>query len=527
MKSRKIAVLILIFFINELIAQKPDILWYFDLKSVSFGNSCADDIDGDGKLEIVFSTYFNDETVYALNSEDGSLLWKYKTGGCNDAAPLIADVDGDGSKEVILHSSTSHYLYCFNGMDGSIKWKTSSIGTDSPPSAADINNDKILEIFGGDFYGRIISWSGENGTQLWAKLVDSNSTVQTEPVISDVNGDGDLDCVVATWKINKKNRISAYRLKDGELIWSSNEPANTLYHGPVILDLDKDNDLEVVIGSYDGYLYCLNGKDGSIKWTFNYPDKRFIGAPVTAGDLTGDGKYELAFVCGSKLGVLNSHGQLLWDYDMGFQYTSFRGSVFSDMDNLPGLDLLFGSSSGKIIALRGYDGFKIFEYDMSSDYGKVFNIDHAPIVADFNNDGLTDCFFVGGYTEYPDVEKSYGRAYMITIGKTRGPDWLMFRQNIRRNAVLPINQLTVPDENFESESISPNPALDYIDINIDKKDINSLTKDIKIYNILGECLIRVSPQNYLAQKRIDISHLSAGIYFITSNYITAKFIVVR
>ncbi len=521
---RKIAIVSILISFQFLFAQKPNILWQKDLNSIAFGNACSGDIDGDGKLEIVFATYFNDETIYALNAEDGSVLWKYNTGGCNDAAPLILDVDGDGMMEVILHSSTSPYIYCFNGKDGTIKWKTGSVGTDSPPSAADLKNDKKYDIFGGDFYGRLIRWNGENGSIVWSKQVDSNATVQTEPVIADLDGDGELDCVVATWKSNAKNRISAYRLSDGKLLWSCNEPARMLYHGPVILDLDSDDDLEVVIGSYDGILYCLNGKDGSIKWTFNYPEKRYIGPPTTAGDLNGDGLYEIAFISGNKLGVLDNNGKLLWEYDMGLASTSFRGAVFSDLNNDGDLDILFGTNLGKIIALKGNDGSKIFEYDMSADFGKNLNIDHSPIVADFNNDGLTDIFFVGGYAEYPNNEKNYGRAYMITIGKTQGPDWLMFRNNIRRNAVVPINLLSIINYKNDLFFLCPNPAEEYIEIYMN--GAKSPQQEIKIYNILGECVL--AEQTFLSVQRMDISVLPPGLYFVlVGNNFEGRFIKVN
>src|SRR6266436_3108547 len=82
-------------------AQTPHIKWWFNTKDASFGQSAAADIDGDGKLEVVFGCYRNDSCVYALNAEDGTLLWKFNTHplgaeGCNDVAPIIYDVDHDG-----------------------------------------------------------------------------------------------------------------------------------------------------------------------------------------------------------------------------------------------------------------------------------------------------------------------------------------------------------------------------------------------------------------------------------------------
>src|SRR5215510_1328816 len=50
----------------------PRILWTVSTDAPSFGSAAAGDIDGDGKPEIVFGTYFNDSHLYAVNAEDGS-----------------------------------------------------------------------------------------------------------------------------------------------------------------------------------------------------------------------------------------------------------------------------------------------------------------------------------------------------------------------------------------------------------------------------------------------------------------------
>jgi len=71
--------LLLLFFSISVLsyAQFPQIKWHFDVNDMAFGNSAMADIDEDGLPEIVFSCYRNDSMVYALNAEDGSLLWSY------------------------------------------------------------------------------------------------------------------------------------------------------------------------------------------------------------------------------------------------------------------------------------------------------------------------------------------------------------------------------------------------------------------------------------------------------------------
>ncbi len=507
--------------LSHCLASPPEVLWKFDLKSVSFGNSCTDDIDGDGKLEIVFSTYFNDESIYALNSEDGTVVWSYKTNGANDAAPIIYDVDMDGNKEVILHNSSNAKLYCFDGRDGTIKWTQPSVGTDSPPSIADGNEDGKPEILGGDFYGDLACYSGENGETIWRKNVATNSTVQTEPVIADLDGDNKLDCVVATWRFENPNKIAAYRLLDGSLLWENNVPNGKMYHGPTIADIDDDGVQEVIIGTYEGIIYCLNGTNGLIKWTYQLDDKVYIGAPTTIGDLNGDGKYEIAFIDFCNLVILTSDGKLLWKYQMKENSTSFRGAIFTDMNNDNILDVVFGNSAGELIALNGPDGAVIFNLDLRADYGKEFNIDHAPICADFNGDGLYELFIIGGHGESTDQTKNHGRAYLVSTNSTTGPEWLMFRRNHRRNAVVDKKETAVQETIANEISVYPNPASTNLHITSDLKGCA-----IEIYNANGTKFLTSD-----FTENLNINQLPQGVYLckIVSNgkIATKTFVVVK
>jgi outer membrane protein assembly factor BamB len=244
-------------------AQTHQIKWSFDTKDASFGQSAAGDIDHDGKLEIVFGCYRNDSCVYALNAENGSLLWKYNTHtsaeGCNDVAPIIYDVDNDDSLEVIVPSSCNPKCFCFNGKTGAVKWQTNTRGSDSPPTIADIDNDGKPEILFGEFGGYVMCINGEDGSVAWEIPVDTNSWIQTAPTIVDVDGDGQLDFVVGTWNTDTitYNKVYAYRGDTHSLLWSypiGIGISNVMYHGTAVADLDHDGKPELVIGSYNDTL---------------------------------------------------------------------------------------------------------------------------------------------------------------------------------------------------------------------------------------------------------------------------------
>ena len=405
---------------------QPEILWWYDLGAPSFGSSAVDDIDNDGLMEIVFGTYFNDEHVYALNAEDGSLLWSYDTGGCNDASPLIFDVDMDGDLEVILAASSPYHVYCFNGATGDIEWSVSTgypNCIDSPPAAADVDNDGLPEIVFGSFYGNVFCLNGEDGSIEWQINLGTNSYIQTGPNILDCDDDGQLDIVVAQWQGD--SRIYALRGNDGSVLWFSDEPEDWMYHGGSFADIDEDGMPEIVIGCYDGNVYVLNAEDGSLLW--EYGNIFYCGGPTSIADLNNDGHLEIVFTMYSYLKVLSHTGNLLWSQSTGGSI--FRGAAISDTDGDGILDVVFGSADGILRALRGNDGSLIWSIDLENHYGNTFDMDNAPVIEDFDDDGDLDVFVVGGYGTSSTPANNHGRGYALTAGPGQGPGWKMFRHD--------------------------------------------------------------------------------------------------
>lgn len=411
-------------------AQAPEILWWYDLDAPSFGSAAVGDIDGDGLLEIVFGTYFNDEHIYALNAEDGSLLWKYGTGGCNDASPAIADVDQDGELEVVVPASSPCMVYCFNGATGGVEWSTSTGSNciDSPPAVADVDNDGKPEVIFGTFNGYVYCLNGENGSQRWRVNVGTDSFIQSGPNIVDLNGDRKLDVVVAQWAGDY--RVYALRGGNGSVLWYCDLPNDHMYHGGSIADIDEDGKPEIAIGCYDNHLYVLKGEDGSLEW--DYTASYYIGAPTSIGDLDNDGHLEIVFVSYNQVKALTYTGGLLWSRSVGGNV--FRGVALADINGNGILDVVFGCDDGILRALRGNNGVVMWTYDLEAHYGNTFEMDHAPVIADFDRDGKLDIFIVGGYGTSSNPALNHGRAYALSAGNGTGPGWTMFRHDLRHSA---------------------------------------------------------------------------------------------
>ena len=515
MKKKIIVVLIFFAFLfsHKTNAQTPSIKWWYDTKDESFGQSAAGDIDGDGFLEIVFGCYRNDSSVYALNAENGTLLWKYNTHspgaeGCNDVAPIIYDVDNDSHLEVIVPSSCNPVTFCFDGVSGTVKWQCNTRGSDSPPTIADMNNDGKPEILHGEFGGYVKCINAENGSHKWEIPVDTNSWIQTAPTIVDLDNNGKLDFVVGTWSFKGLDSIYAFRGDNQALLWSY-PVHNYMYHGTAVADLDKDGKPELIIGSYNDTLYCLNGENGTISWKY-VATGGYIGSPATIADIDNDGSCDVIFTSAYQVIALSNTGKLKWQYNIPGYEQSFRGVAIADINNDAFPDVIFGTNGGKVKALNGNNGSQIWSIDLAAHYGNSdFEFNNAPLVADFDNDDTLDVFIVGGHAEYPAFQNNFGRAYMISVGKGKGPDWLMFQNDIRRQSSL---CKYVPSASIDilvpiDVALFPNPTFSEITLNFD----NQLKYQVQICNTLGEILLQ---SNGKGTMKIDVSSFNKGIYFV-------------
>ena len=417
------------------------VLWTFDMNSNAYGGGAIEDIDNDGNMEIVFGTYMGDSHVYAINAENGTLLWKFYAGpGPVDASVKIADVNDDGINEVVFAGSGSGYLqdgtpgtgiiHVLNGTNGEIVWEyNTQYCTDSPVVIVDIDQDGVKEIIYGAWketddlaYIRILN--GETGT-LEQKIGGFDGYIQSGPSILDLDGNNQLDIVIATFQGD--NKIYAINGSDYDTLWSF-QANDWMYHGGSFADIDGDGFLEISIGSYDNQVYVLNAENGSLEW--NYDVGSYILAPTSLADLNHDGSFELIAATDS-IHVISHDGiNELWNYPTGGLI--WRGASIADIDGDNRLDVCFGSEDGIIRVLNGTTGTEIWSFDIGADYGNTFEIDHSPILADFNDDGYLDIFIAGGYGVYPP-DDNYGRAYAFSIGNGTGVGWKMFRHDLRNS----------------------------------------------------------------------------------------------
>jgi hypothetical protein len=310
--------------------------------------AAAGDLDGDGVAEIVVPLAF--ETSATDNAGHG----RFRTG----------------------------HLICFDHL-GRLRWISESwhrpaTETDdlSGPSIADLDGDGSPEIILGasvfDARGHLL-WEGERGI----------GSVRFGPlsVIADVDGDRHPEVVAGS---------TLYR-SDGTLLWEYQAPPAITVDGfPIVIDTDADGHAEVVLRTaLDSYV-VINA-DGSTKYGPIHLSPTAIAnqacpSPFAAGDLDGDGKPELAIPAGNTLFAIRPSGEVLWTQpigDYGGQCGASGASVF-DFDGDGRMEVVYADPLNVWI-FRGLDGAILFQMPRLSE-----TLYDYPVVADVDGDGHAD-----------------------------------------------------------------------------------------------------------------------------------------
>lgn len=502
-------------------AQFPNIMWDYFTGAPAFGSAAAADMDDDGFYEIVFTTYTNDGRAHCLNAEDGSVKWTFDIGGCGDVAPIIYDMNKDGQLDVVINGSCNPTIYCLNGATGELIWSQPSGGGDSPPTVADIDNDNRPEVLFGNFNGEIRILNGEDGSLV--KSIQATpffNALQTEPTLVDVNNDERLDIIAANFFNDDGLYIWAFDFETEELLWTNFtdhlDSDFHAYHGGAVADIDNDGKEEYVIGSGSGRIQAINVEDGSELWTLHIPASNM--SAISIANLDEDPELEVIFNNNDYLTfderiwvVSGMDGTEEWSYPINF--TSFRGMAISDINGNGQLDLVSGHFMGMVRIVEPYSGL-IWEMSLREEFSPglpYFEVDHGPLIADFDQNGTLDVFVVAGYGTYEPDSLNTGKAFMIEAGAGTCPEWLMFRHDIHRSGYLSAEEVEEAcrvtsseelDRSTEEIMVYPNPSTGNFTVE---------------YFLNKNAVVQISLFNTLQQK-VDVlenGHQGAGKYQMT------------
>ena len=353
-----------------------------------------------------------------------------------DAAPALADWDGDGDADLFVGTSDGSIAYFENrGTRFEPAWEllqrrflAIDSGGFASPAFIDVNNDNNPDLIVGTSTNAVYLYTSKDTRNFLDIWQVSNNLLRVgrlggrkqRVVITsgDLDGDGDYDLIIGD--------------RDGNLLWLRNtgsvrqpswqvaldglllDPARR-NSAPHLADLDGDGDLDLLVGDRNGRLTMIRNKGDakSPRWSLESTSYGGIdvgsnSSPITI-DIDGDGDLDLF--------VGNSKGKIILYINEGttqkpdFRLTATRfGDVAVGQSAAPSFfdwnedgqpDLVVGNREGRLmlsINRSEPDSGLPRRWFIQSKFWERIQVDQysAPHFSDFNGDGRADLLIGDG-----------------------------------------------------------------------------------------------------------------------------------
>jgi len=389
----------------------PDEVWSIFTGGVVQGSPALADMDGDGTLDVIIGDQANKMVAYS--GVDGSVIWTFPTSGWVDSSAALANMGGDSTLDVIFGCLDKN-VYCVDGATGLELWHaTTTGGIISSPTLANIKGDFHLDVIIGSMDGSVYAFDGVDGSSLWS--FPTGAGVFSSPGAADLNDDDIPDFVVGS----RDGYVYAIDGNSGLEIWSFpiNEWVNS---SPALTDLNGDDVPDAVVAGLDGDVYALDGTDGGEIWSF--PTGSYVWTSPAIGYINGDDVPDVVLGADSSsvYAIDGATGAQIWEFPSNDRIWSSAALVDLTTDGIP--EAVVGSDDGNLYAIDGATGELVFYY-ATSDW-----IDSSPATGDVNFDGKVDIVF-GGYDGYVTlVSADYAPVGVIP--------WPMFRCDLEHSGLF-------------------------------------------------------------------------------------------
>jgi hypothetical protein len=377
------------------------------------------DMNGDTVPDIIFVTGtapggFSDGLVRVISGRGGAEIWT-----ATDPAALVhassniavGDLNGDGLPDVVGQSRADRTRLVYIDNSGA-PYVTTQPLLDHPaqmnrgggaPSIADLDCDGSPEVvFGSNAFRADGSyfWQPEAGTDgVNDGALGDDGAIS---VVVDVNGDGLLDVVAGP---------TAYTLDTstgspvGSILWTNPAVPDGF---PAVGNFDVDDAPEIAITA-EGSVYLLEGDTGALIWSRQIPrggggcnPNNVDGGPPTIADFDGDCASEVGVAGADLYSVLETDGAVRWSAPINDCSSHRTASTVFDFDGDGAAEVAFMDQ----VLLRifsGDDGRQITTVPTAShtwqEMVSIADVDadnNAEIIMPANsNSGLNGIFVIG------------------------------------------------------------------------------------------------------------------------------------
>jgi len=399
------------------------------------------DLNGDGSKEIIFGT--NKGNLHAIGIDGEDIAgFPLVLRDVIRSSPAIGDLDGDGSIDIVVGCDDG-MLYAFR-KDGSMLPGFPAETADSitsSPSIGDIDEDEIAEVVVGSRDGGIYAWNHDGSNVCGFPLI-TGGEVWSSPALGDLNGDGSLDVVIGSLYICKglmqcmmeyilggyNGAIHALDSRGESLRGFPkylSQSDNIGYASPILCDMNKDGRLEIVIAGSNN-LYVKTSEE-----------KRddYLGFPRKVAGSIQDSQMAVGDLNGDGMPEIvggATDGRLYaWRSDgrymKGFpiQTGGFIRHVTLGDIDGDGMQEILGGSTDNRVHAWRLDGSEVDGFPKVT----LDDIETAPTLGDLEGDGSLELV----------VGSNDGQVYAWRISDKYGElAWPMMRQNLEHTGMAAI-----------------------------------------------------------------------------------------
>jgi hypothetical protein len=322
------------------------------------------DIDNDNDQDIIGAAINDNEVAWWRNDGGNPIQWTKEVIDDNYGGAIYLcaeDINGDGHLDIIATAAIAHQVCWWSNSGGvPIQWTKHLIVSNYTEAhgiiAIDLDKDQKMDILStAAALNKITWWKNETGTGLsWIEQTIDNNFNYTQSISAgDFNLDGHTDIVAAALNAHQ---IAWYKNDGGNPVqWIKNTIANnfSMAHSVEVCEINGDSLPDILGVAYGAHeiSYWQNMGGNPITWEKHSIDNSYSGPlEVCAADIDCDGDVDVAGTAGigDEVAWWSNEGgnPVQWvKHNLASNFYDAWPISLADIDNDGDIDIVAGSST--------------------------------------------------------------------------------------------------------------------------------------------------------------------------------------